>query len=227
MITIIHGDDIAASRNFFLLEKQKAKDPISFEGKKMDITSLTQAIDGDGLFTTEKNIFIEELLSIKNQSSEVETIISFILKRGKEAEIVIWEGNQLAPRSLMKFKQASIHPFNLPKDLFLFLDSLRPHTSTSLSLFHKTLQTVSGELVFYMIVRHMRILLAISTKAEIDEIKRLSPWQATKLNKQSGLFPLPHLKKIFQQLFQIEYGAKTGTSPQNLIQSIDLFLLSL
>jgi len=227
MITIIHGDDIAASRNFFLEEKQKAKDPISFEGKKMDITSLTQAIDGDGLFTTEKKIFIEELLSIKNQSSEIEAIISFVLKRGKEAEIVVWEGQALLPRSLMKFKQAAIRPFNLPKDLFLFLDSLVPHSSTSLSLFHKTLQTVAAELIFYMIVRHMRILLAIATQADIDEIKRISPWQAAKLNKQSRLFQTTHLKKISQQLFEIEYGAKTGTSPQNLIQSIDLFLLNL
>ena len=46
MITIIHGEDIESSRIYLQEEKQKHKDYVSYEGKKITSTDLSQNLQG-------------------------------------------------------------------------------------------------------------------------------------------------------------------------------------
>lgn len=230
MITILHGDDIASSRKLFLEEKQKIKDSFVFEGEKITLTDITQVIDGGDLFNERKIIFIESFLGKKRQSEEFKEIVRLIQKNSKNADIFFWEEKELSKSQLFLFNNPVIKVFKYPQSLFLFLDNIRPENSKSLAvLFHKVLENSETELVFYMLIRQFRLLLALFDPdfTGIDEVKRLAPWQKSKLQKQAKLFSLKQLKNSYKKLFEIDLALKTGNLNLTLEQAIDMFLINL
>lgn len=247
MITIIHGDDIVHSRKFLIDEKGKSSHAITFSGSNLGLTDLAQALEGDSLFDlANKEIFIEDFFS-KKQSREFNNIASFLQKHSNMININIWESKTLSKSQLSIFKNQVIKLFALPKSLFLFLEAIKPQNGKKLiALFHKTLETTEPELIFFMITRQLRLLLALSSKPrtqdltsghsgvrgksttnQIDELARLAPWQKSKLQKQAGLFSVSDLKNIFNKICSIEISQKTGSSILSLPQAIDFLLLSI
>lgn len=239
MITIIHGDNISSSREYFHELKQKYKSIISFDGGKITITDLVQNIEGSGLFGDTKVIFIEELLSKRKKTDkEVKEILNFISKNSKESAFILWESKEILKGTLSIFKDAVARLFKLPKNIFLFLDNLRPNNSRGLlNLFHQALESgIAQELILFMLQRQFRILLALSQPSDnepIDELARLAPWQMGKLDRQTKLFQGSTLmqgstlKQIYKRLYEIELGQKTGSLPLSLSQSIDFFLMEM
>lgn len=235
MITILHGDDISTSRNYFLDLKSKQTDSLSFDGGKINITDLVQNIEGSSLFGDTKTLFIEDLLTkLKKTNNESKEIFDFIAKNSKDATFVLWESKEITKRDLSQFKDAIIKFFKLPKNIFLFLDNLKPNNSKSLlNLFHQALESgIKEELILFMIQRQFRLLLSLchpeqSEGSQIDETLRLAPWQSGKLERQTKLFSELQLKQIYKKLFEIELGQKTGTLSLSLIQSIDFLLLEM
>lgn len=237
MITIIHGDNISESRNYFLELKHPPaggqKNIISFDGGKVTITDLVQNIEGSSLFGDTKTIFIEELLTkLKKTDKQSKEIFNFIAKNSKDSTFVLWESKEISKGNLSLFKDATVKFFKLPKNIFLFLDNLRPNNSKSLlNLFHQALESgIAIELILFMLQRQFRILLALSESAvngSIDEISRLAPWQLEKLKKQVQQFDISALKKIYKKLYEIEIGQKTGGLSLSLSQSIDFLLLEM
>lgn len=229
MITIIHGTDIVASRKFFLDEKQKLHDMQILDGEKVTLTDLAQIFEGGGLFEESKTVFIEHFFARKKRKDEF-LALSEYLQNQSEHTIYLWEGKELEKSSLNGFKTAIPKVFKLPQTLFSFLDSIKPGNGKQLiSLFHQTLETTDPEMVFFMLVRQIRLLLALlqPTEDAIDELKRLAPWQKTKLQQQASAFGEQTLKKIYQQLFFIETGQKTGTLSNSILTSIDFLLLQI
>ena len=233
MITIIHGDDISQSRIYFQDLKQKQKNFISLDGGKITITDLVQNIEGSGLFGNTKAIFIEELLTkFKKTGKESKEIFDFIIKNSKNANLVLWESKEILKKDLSLFKDPIVKFFKLPKNIFLFLDNLKPNNSKKLlNLFHQALGAgIKKELIVFMLQRQIRILLALSDSGDnesIDELVRLAPWQSGKLEKQAKLFNIADLKKIYKKLYEIELAQKTGTSSLSLTQNIDFLLLEM
>lgn len=233
MITIIHGDDIAESRNYFSELKQKHIDFVLFDGNKLTIADLVQNIEGSSLFGATKAIFIEEFLT-KRKKTERETkeILNFMAKNSKNPTFVLWESKEILKGTLSLFKDATVRLFKLPKNIFLFLDNLRPNNSKSLlNLFHQALDSgIAGELILFMLQRQFRILLALSEPAinePIEELSRMAPWQLGKLERQTRYFDQALLKKIYNKLYAIEIGQKTGGLSLSLSQSIDFLLLEI
>jgi DNA polymerase III delta subunit len=237
MITIIHGDDLSSSRNYFLeLRHPPAggqKEIISFDGEKITLTDLVQNIEGSGLFGSTKTIFIENLLTkLKKTDKTTKEILNFIAKHSKNSTFVFWESKEISKRDLFAFKNAMVKMFKLPKNIFLFLDNLKPGNSKNLlNLFHQAIESgIKEELILFMMQRQIRILLALSDPSEkesIEEIARLAPWQMNKLVSQTKLFQGSTLKNIYKKLYGIEIGQKTGGLPLTLIQTIDFFLLEI
>ncbi len=234
MITIIHGDDTLLSRNYFSELKQKYKGLVVFDGNKVTITDLVQNIEGSTLFGSPKAIFIEELLTKLKKTNPPaggsKEILDFIFKKSKSSNFILWESKEILKKDLSLFKEAVVKFFKLPKNIFLFLDNLKPGNSKNLlNLFHQALVSgIKEELILFMIQRQIRILLALSDPSgneSIDEIIRLAPWQMGKLERQAKLFNLQSLKKIHRKLYEIEIGQKTGTLSLSLIQAIDFLLL--
>lgn len=239
MITILHGDNITESRNYFLELKSKEKDALSFDGSKITITDIVQNIEGSGLFSDTKTLFIEDFLSkTKKAAKDAKEILSFIAKNSKSSTFILWESKEIAKRDLSAFKNAIIKIFKLPKNIFLFLDNLMPDNSKNLlKLFHEALNSgIKEELILFMMQRQIRLLLALSDPTsveQIDEVSRLAPWQASKLARQTKLFQGSTLdegstlKKIYRKLYEIELGQKTGGLNLSLSQSIDFLLLEI
>lgn len=235
MITIIHGDNIEESRNYFIDLKKKQKNAVSFDGGKITITDLVQNIEGSSLFGDTKTIFIEEFLTKRKKTDkEVKEIFNFIIKNQKEFIFILWESKEILKRETSLFKNPTINFFKLPKNIFLFLDNLKPNNSKNLlNLFHQALSNgIKEELILFMLQRQFRILLSLcdskmSSESQINEVSRLAPWQMGKLEKQAQLFNILGLKKIYRRLYEIELGQKTGALPLSLSQSIDFLLLGI
>lgn len=231
MITIIHGDDIASSRNYLLEEKNKLNNSSMLEGKSLTLNDLKQVFESDELFTSAKTIFIENFFTNKTTGKESDTIIEYLKQRQVTEDIFIWEDKLLTKASLGVFIKVQIKTFSFPSSIFLFLDGLRPGNGTNLiSLFHQALNSSAAEQILFMLTRQFRLMLTLqnsSLQDSIDEIKRLAPWQKGKLEKQAKLFDTDLLKQIYSKIFKIDLGQKTGTLSVSLVQAIDFLLLDI
>lgn len=231
MLTIIHGNDTQKSRNYLFGIKQNNKNVITLDGKTITETDLLQNLEGDLLFGSDKTIIIEDLFgNKKTNTTDFKKIAKILLDRIDSTTIYLWESKEITKTALSSLKKADVIPFSLPQSLFLFLDSLSPqNTKTLIELFHKTIISTEPEMVFFMMVRQFRILLALKEPASdsIDEVKRIAPWQLGKLTRQSKLFSTESLKENYKKLFSIERALKTGGLTGSLPQTIDFFLLSL
>ena len=238
MLTIIHGSDTAQSRKAFLDEKSKYPDAVFLDADQINLSDLTQIFEGGGLFGETKYVFIEQYLTKKKKNSDYKTILAYFEKNAHENTIMLWESKELERNTLNELKNGVVKVFKLPQTLFQLLDAIQPKNHTSLiQLFHQTIETTETEMVFFMLVRQFRMLLAlsnvipddkpgISNKSEtIDELKRLAPWQKSKLEKQAKSFEINRLLELYQELFAIETAQKTGTLTQSLSSTIDFFLL--
>jgi len=227
MLTIIHGSDTALSRKYFFDEKQKFQDAVLLDADQVNLTDLTQLFQGGGLFGETKYLFIEQLLSKKKKSTELTEILSYLEKHASEHTIILWEGKDLEQSTLKTIKNANIKAFKLPQTLFQLLDALQPGSGKILiKLFHQTIQNSEPEMVFFMLIRQIRILLALSDNANpIDEVKRIQPWQKSKLESQAKRFDPTHLRDLYNKLFQLEIRQKTGSLSIPLVSAIDFFFL--
>jgi len=230
MLTIIHGSDIAASRKFFLEEKEKIKGAELLKGSQINLTDLCQLLEGGGLFENSRSIFIDQFLSERKKSAERDAVISYLVEQAKNHAIFLWEGKELDKTTLSQFKQAAIKQFKLSSQLFTLMDAIKPKNGTQLvQLFHKSLETNDAEMIFFMLIRQFRILLALSEKSakNITEVSRLAPWQKGKIERQVNLFEKDYLKQLYLKLFRIELGQKTGTLSSSLTSAIDFFLFEI
>ncbi|MDO8639556.1 MAG: hypothetical protein Q7R53_01395 [bacterium] len=231
MITFIHGDDTASSRNFFLSEKENSVNPLFFEGDKVTMSEIVQIFEGNSLFFEEKNVFIENFFSKRKPGKELEELITFFKEIDSKNNVYFWEGKEVTKKYLNLFSKAFIKTFKIPQSIFVFLDSLKPDNQTNLiGLFHKTLLTNEPEMILFMITRQFRLLLALNdakSSENISEIKNMAPWQLGKLKKQSSFFKSFELTAAYQKLYKIDLEQKTGKSSLSLVQSLDFFLLGL
>lgn len=228
MITIIHGDDVVASRKFFQEEKQKSKNPMTLYGDNLKLVDLVEAIEGQRLFSDEKNIFVEEFFS---KTKDTKTIMSYVKANAKLANIYLWEAKELTKNILLSFFNPDVKLFKIPQSVFAFLDSIKPGNGKNiLPLFHNALANNETELVFYLIIRQFRLFIAFKdqkSKNNIEEVNRLQPWQKSKLQKQASLFTAEQLIQIYNKLFNIDYSVKTGALPFPITAAVDFFLLDL
>jgi len=160
MITIIHGNDTASSRKYYI--DQKTADAFSFEGEKVCLTDLTQVLEGGGLFTDSKKIFIDEFLSKRKQGKETEEIILLLNKYRETNDIFLWEGKEISKKNASLFSNPTVKTFKFPLFLFTFLDGIKPKSSNNVVLFHEALKKSEAELIFFMLIRQFRLLLAVS-----------------------------------------------------------------
>ncbi len=230
MITIVHGDDTASSRNYYISERQKSKNPLILDGGKLTLSDLMQNLEGGSLFNDEKNIFIENFFSAKKANANFKEIAAYIDKQDTQSHIFFWENSELSKTELTTFKKNAAKLFKIPQNLFGFLDNIKPGNISSVKQFHELLNQTAEELIFFMIVRQFRLLLAVSdleAKNPIDELKRLAPWQTGKLKNQARLFGPKKLITIYRRLYEIDSAYKQGRLPAALTQTIDFLLVDL
>lgn len=246
MLTILHGDNILASRKALESAKLAAseKEIIKLEGKKTDLPLLKQALEAKSLFAENKLVVVEDLIT-DNRKQITENVINYLIEGKFDADLVLWEGKPLPIGILSKFKKAGdkktgyikIQLFKQPAVIFKFLDSIKPkNIKEMLTSLKRSIEVSQPEIVFYMLVRQFRILLAVKAKEkdrtiernnDIEELKRLAAWQLGRLKIQASHFSLEQLLKIYKELLIIDYQIKTGKSALDLTKRMELFIMSL
>ncbi|MCL4389850.1 MAG: hypothetical protein M1484_04610 [Patescibacteria group bacterium] len=198
MITVLHGEDITASRK----ELNRLRE--EFDGEVLiNPTELAQALEGGSLFAQKKLIILE------NPKEVPET----------QSDLIIWFDRKLTAAQAAKFKNAKTLEFKLNQLVFKFVESLRPaNQKEMLTLFSQYLDQEVPEIAFSMIVRQFRLML---------NPVGLAAWQEGKIKTQAAKFGPARLKSLYKKLLEIDFAVKTGQFPGSLRLALELFLLAL
>lgn len=216
MITILHGQDLVASRSHLLacLEKSRLGGREIIWLGKGDLTGerTSQVFGESTLFGGSTTVVLENYLKLK-------PTLNKLLERSS-AEIFLWEDDKRAPTSLSLFPGAKVLEFKLPSSLFKFLDGLRPNSPKSnIALYRLALVGSSAEMIFALLARRFVDLLLPPAKA--------ADWQRARLLGQSRMFPQGKLAKSIHDLVALDLGQKTSSTPLSLTDELELFLCRL
>ena len=222
MIYILHGDDTAASRNF--MTEVTSEFPVTIlEGKSLVFSQLEENVVSKGFFEEKKAIVIENLLS-QNKKKE---LTKFLNEIKSDVLIVLWEGKKLTKTATNAIKKAEIREFSYPSYYFQFLDSIASGSGKRIfSLYHELLKTTSEELVFYSLLKRIRLLVVIASGGTIAELSKMAPWQQSKLNQQLRQWKKDELNTFYRELQETEIKMKTGKLPVGLSKHLDILILS-
>jgi hypothetical protein len=118
-------------------------------------------------------------------------------------------------------RDTKIEKFDLPKLLYVFLESISPgNEKKSVKILHDLTRNTVVELVFYMLCRHLRDLYWVL----VDPSSMMIPsWRLGRLRTQAEKFGVDLLKQMINKLSEIDIEVKTGTS--DLASSLDLFII--
>ncbi|MBI2325959.1 hypothetical protein HYU91_01080 [Candidatus Collierbacteria bacterium] len=209
---IIHGDDTVTARNHLNDELEKAKSSSAgvsrFDARDLDLTKLTQVLEGMTLFGLQPMIVIEGLFSLP-KSKNKDHLIEFLTKY-QDRQIILFENKALTATTLKQFKKATVSGHKPAAIIFTFLDSIKPGSaSTSLKLLDQ-LENANQppELVFAMLVRQVRLLIQA---LEPNSLKG-APWQKSRLISQARAFGERGLLTLHHNLYHLDKQLKTGAS---------------
>ncbi len=227
MITIIHGDDTSASRKFFT--DKKGKDALPILGEKLTILDIKQQGSSGGLFEAPVALFVEGFIANSKPGKNLDEITSYLKQNSKDVDVYFWEKKELTKKQTSLFgTNVAVETFKIPQKTFGFLDNITPgNGKRNVELFHDALVGSSEELLFFMLIRQFRLLLAVSSNSPIDEVNRLAPWQKSKLLSQAKSFSPEQLKNIYRKLNDIDFAQKTGGLTMPLKETIDILLLEI
>jgi len=221
MLTLLHGDNIAASRNELVAMKERAKDKElrDINGKDISESELRQAVESLSLFGNSICIVIENIFSSLGRKETLTKLYGAILTESSETvDIILWESKELGKTALQSVPKARVQAFKMPTVIFEFLDGITPNKmNIVLPLFEKTLDSVPIELIGYML--GVRIRQLIQVKDGIDP-EKTSPWQRMRLTNQAKSFTMEKLLIMHKQIREIEFSVKTGSSPFTFAQLI-------
>lgn len=229
MIILLHGDHVEISRQELtnLKQKAKGKEVRTLDGRTIDASVLTQALESTSLFGGNTLVIIENLTRYNAKKTKfLDQLAGIISSNAKTTDILLWEDKELSATQVNRFgKDVQSCLFKTPVVLFQFLDGLKPDSVTStLVLFQKAVEKDAPELLFTMIVRRFRQLLIVKDGGTPEGI---SPWQLGKLTSQTKLFRMDKLGSMYEKLLTIEYSIKTGASPFAMKELIEQWLIGL
>jgi DNA polymerase III delta subunit len=226
-IQFLHGENIVKSRQV-LTEKienfrEKGIEVEILSGSQLTLEQARSALGSNSLFGKDKVVVIENLYS-SPQSMRREKLINY-LKREKFAnELILWERKDIKRKFPSSF---SVEVFRLSSAIFKFLESLKPdNTQASLRLLAEAKSRESEEMIFYLLVRQIRLLIQAKDLGE-KGLAELQSWQKTRFLSQAKHFSLKQLTLIHQKLLEMDYKQKTSGTPFSLASELDLLVASL
>ena len=226
MITLLHGDNTEASRAVFSQMKETAvgKEIRVLDGRTLDETKLTQALESSSMFGGDTVVFIENLFGKLGRKQKLIESLSAIIK-GSSADVVLWEDKEVGVTVTKSLGQADVRLFKTPVVLFQFLDGLTPKCAFKLlPVYLALIEKEAPELVSTMIARRLRQLLQLSDGVTPAG---LQGWQATRLTHQAKLFTMDRLLFMYKKLLDVEFSIKNGSSPFSLSQLTEQFIIDL
>jgi hypothetical protein len=227
MITILHGDNISASRLSFAktIEQQKllGKEIIRIDGEKVSDIEFIQACEAKSLFNLDKVVVIENLFSRK-PSKQKEALLKLLNKNASDVQMIIWEKKQINASAYKQLKDIKINLFSLNSAVYKFLDSLKPgNTRTMLLLFHEAIKKDASELVFYLFQRRIFELI-LAKESGKSSFSKKSPWLLSRLLYQAKYFTFEKLLFLHYSCYHLDKNNKQGKIILNFKSELDLLI---
>lgn len=220
-IKIFHGDNIVESRRKLSEEAAKAKEEgtevVTLNGAKTNFTEVRSALESSSLFGQDKLVVMENFLSSPVSAFKKKTLD--YLKKGQFGNnLILWEEGRLKNIPL----KAPTKLFRLDPVLFRFLESLQEGGERkSLELLAKLTRKEKPEMIFYMIVRQVRLLI-LAKDLGASGLSGMASWQKNKLVSQAKFFSMNRLLELHKKLLEIDFAQKTSTDPLPLSSRLDL-----
>src|SRR3989338_7216865 len=127
MITLLHGDNIQASRNALieLKEKYKGKEIRQLNGRDVDETKLIQALQSSSLFGGDTLVIIENLFTALGgrKSKRLDGVLVMLKESSQTIDVIVWEGKEVG-KTVITGLGPTVKPqlFAIPTIIFKFLD---------------------------------------------------------------------------------------------------------
>lgn len=229
MLFLVHGDDQVSSRKILYDKKAEQKDSEiqTFDGNTSTLTDYVSYLDALSFFSKTKVLVVENFFA-KALSADKEKVFAFFKQNKERYKIFFWEGKEIDKYTVPKYfsREESVLA-SPPLLIFKFLDSLGiENKKTVVSMFQTILKQRDAFFILSMLYRQFRLLIiAVETKGA--GMGQLSPWQAKKFISQGRYFSLDQLKSAYRVLLSMEYNVKSGNTPLNLAELLDIFLVTL
>lgn len=224
MLTLLHGDNIVASRKVLtdLVSQAKAGGlVVRIDGKTLSFAELGDILGAQDLFCEKKTIVIEGLLS-QPKSKKKDELIEAVTK--SDQDIILWEGKPATPAQLKKFMKARVQAFKTSASVFVWLDNLRPGNELKAqALFQKAVEQDGAEMCFAMLQRQVRLLLQLREGVPV----KLAPFAIGKLQNQARLFTTPQLLKLHEKMVKLDYASKMSQNASDMTSNLTLLLMKL
>lgn len=223
---ILHGDNLLASRKRLVEEirafRQKGKvEVIRLLPPRINLTDLKQALESSSLFNQDRLVVLEQLFSGRNSATKQ---IADYLSRHSDTNVILWENKKLPATTISSLK-ARQQLFELPKVIYKLLDNFIPGNRRQLiNLFQQTMTNQPAELIFFLLVRHIKDLIIVS---DAKSTASFPAWKTSSLSRQAARFKPADLTSIFKRLLDIEWGIKSGQSPLSLKYQLELLFCSI
>jgi DNA polymerase III delta subunit len=229
MITLLHGDNIEASRLELtaIVTKTTDKEIRTLDGKHLDETALIQAMESNSLFGSKILVIIENLFTpLGRKTKRIKEIIQVLDNTTQTTDCICWEPKELSKETQSFFISKIVSKaFSIPKTIFIFLDAIKANNAKALLLLADDLLTTSApELVWSMMVSRVRQLIQIQSGVTPT---KLQSWQVSRLTNQSRSFTMDKLLKSYANMLDMEYKLKTGLSPFTMSEMIKQWIIEL
>jgi len=223
MLTIICGEDSTTSFNYYSSLKKNYLDK-SYEildVSSSDLENITSWLGQSQSLFSQKKIFFTQNIN-KRLSRKLNLKINKVVEKlikDKSVEVVDWE--EEIPSRELKFPKATVvKEFKPAQNIFKLQDSLyQGNLKNFIYALNQLAETVDENIIFYMLVKHIRNLLTVKSG---QSISRLQPWQLAKLSKQAKNWEEKKLLGFYQGLHRIDISTKTSSNPFSLKKSLDI-----
>lgn len=229
MITLLHGENIAASRNTLnqMLDKEKKngiKDVVYLAGENLSLGELKQASESQSLFGSNRLVIVEKFFSRPNSKEKTE-LMDYIKKEIFQNNLIFWEKKAVHPSTVRSLPPTSqIRVFKIPAIIFKFLDALKPgNIKQMLEILQTVKKTDQPEMIFYLLCRRISDLI-VALDFGNRGFDAMQSWQKQRLLSQAKYFNLQKLLLLHNKLFQTDIDLKTGRNVLPLSSTLDLIV---
>ena len=222
MLTIICGEDVIASRDYFNEMKESYRKK-GFEIKNVPSSQLddlrTWMSHSQGLFASQ-TVYVSENAVKAFKSKKNKKLLESIDDIARDSSVTWIDWEKITAREITGLKAATIKELKPSETIFMFLDNMYPG---NLKLASRQLNTLADRqdegFIFAMLCKHIRNLILAKHKLQIPGV---APWQAGKLAKQASYWKDGKLEAFYEGLARIDVSIKTSANIHGLGKSLDI-----
>lgn len=224
-VIVLYGED-TISLDKYLLKLRKKYNKVEYL-EDLTLPIIQSKILSLGFFPENKlyilkNVFVNQV-RVGKVSKNLDKILTLINSQINNLDFIFLDDDAKKIKYYKKyFSNAQYKEFKIALYLFYFLDQFKPQNlDKCLSYFQKAKQKNAPELIFYLLKRRVKNLLALSN----NSLKaNYQSWQLAKLKTQLNHWSVSKLVQIYKAFYRIEKGIKSGNNPLDIEKSLEILL---